>query len=136
MIKRPFHGVIAAPFLPMHPNGEVDWLTLERYMDWLAGQHPQGIAMNMDASEVIALSEEEQDEVIRVCKGVIAGRVPFLSGIVAGSTLAAAKKAERYARMGVEGFPVFMVLRFASAPWIASCPPTGMECFPSVDFST
>lgn len=107
MIKRPFHGVIAAPFLPMHPNGEVDWLTLERYMDWLAGQHPQGIAMNMDASEVIALSEEEQDEVIRVCKGVIAGRVPFLSGIVAGSTLAAAKKAERYARMGVEGFPVF-----------------------------
>lgn len=117
MIQRPFYGVIAAPFLPMHPDGEIDWPTLELYMDHLAKQQPQGIAMNMDASEVIALSEEEQDEVIRVCKGVIAGRVPFLSGIVAGSTHAAAKKAERYARMGVEGFPVFPPFpTFSGAP--------------------
>jgi dihydrodipicolinate synthase/N-acetylneuraminate lyase len=56
MLARPCHGVIAAPFLPMHADGQIDWSGLERYMDWLAGQGPAGIAMNMDASEVIALS--------------------------------------------------------------------------------
>ncbi len=63
--------------------------------------------MNMDASEVIALDEREQEEVIRVCRGAIAGRAPFLSGIVAGSTKAAAAKASRYAARGVDGFPIF-----------------------------
>jgi 4-hydroxy-tetrahydrodipicolinate synthase len=55
--------------------------------------------------------------VIRVCLGVLRGRVPFLSGIVAGSTRSAAAKAERYARMGVEGFPVFPPFpTFSGAP--------------------
>lgn len=117
MLNRPCHGVIAAPFLPMHADASIDWSSLERYMDWLAGQSPAGIAMNMDASEVITLTEDEQDEVIRTCLGVLKGRVPFLSGIVAGSTLAAAAKAERYARMGVEGFPVFPPFpTFSGAP--------------------
>lgn len=107
MLARPYTGVIAAPLLPMHEGGEIDWPTLERYMDWLAGQKPGAIAMNMDASEVIGLSEAEQSEVIRVCRSAIAGRTPFLSGIVAGSTRAAASKAEQYARAGVDGFPVF-----------------------------
>ncbi|HVL74051.1 MAG TPA: dihydrodipicolinate synthase family protein [Beijerinckiaceae bacterium] len=117
MLQRPFRGVIAAPFLPMDADGEIDWRTLERYMDWLAGQRPGGIAMNMDASEVIALTEEEQDEVVARCRDAIGGRVPFLSGIVAGSTRAAARKAERFARMGVEGFAVFPPLpTFSGAP--------------------
>jgi len=62
---RPFTGVIAAPVLPMLPDSAVDWLTLRSYIRWVAGQRPAGIAMNMDASEAVALSWEEQDEVIR-----------------------------------------------------------------------
>lgn len=117
MLARPCHGVIAAPFLPMHADEQIDWSGLERYMDWLAGQAPDGIAMNMDASEVIALTEDEQDQVIRICLNVLGGRVPFLSGIVAGSTRAAAAKAERYAGMGVQGFPVFPPFpTFSGAP--------------------
>ncbi len=107
MLIRPFTGVIAAPFLPMLPDGEIDWRTLERYMDWIAGQMPGAIAMNMDASEVIGLTEDEQERVNSVCIGAISGRVPYLSGIVAGSTRAGAAKAERFARAGVEGFAVF-----------------------------
>jgi len=107
VLQRPCHGVIAAPYLPMHHDGEIDWAGLECYMEWFAAQNPAGIAMNMDASEVIALAEEEQVQVIRVCLDVLRGRIPFLSGIVAGSTRSAAIKAERYARMGVQGFAVF-----------------------------
>ena len=117
MLRRPFHGVIAAPFMPMFADEDIDWPGLEHYMDWIAAQGPAAIAMNMDASEVIALSEDEQDQVIRVCLGVLRGRVPFLSGIVAGSTRAAAAKAERYARMGVQGFPIFPPFpTFSGAP--------------------
>lgn len=116
-MRRPYSGVIAAPFLPMHEGGEIDWATLEKYMDWIAGQKPAGIAMNMDASEVIALTEEEQIEVVRVCRSVIDGRVPFLSGVVAGSTKVAAAKAERLARLGVDGFPIFPPFpTFSGAP--------------------
>ena len=106
MLTRPFTGVIAAPFLPMRDGGDIDWAALERYMDWIAAQAPGGIAMNMDASEVIALDEDEQVEVVRVCLGAIRARAPFLSGVVAGSTRAAAAKAEKLARAGVEGFAV------------------------------
>lgn len=117
MLPRPFTGVIAAPFLPMHADGAIDWPTLERYLDWLAGQKPAAIAMNMDASEVIALDADEELEVVRVCRRVLAGRVPFLSGLVAGSTRAAAAKAELLAREGAQGFAVFPPLpTFAGAP--------------------
>jgi 4-hydroxy-tetrahydrodipicolinate synthase len=111
MLGRPFNGVIAAAFLPMHDGGEIDWRTLEQYMDWLARQRPDGIAMNMDASEVIGLSEAEQDEVVSVCRRAIGGRTAFLSGLVAGSTLAAARRAEKL------GFPVFPPFpTFSGAP--------------------
>ncbi len=117
MLKRPFSGVIAAPFLPMHDDQSVDWATLERYMDWIAGQKPGGIVMNMDASEVISLTEDEQFEVVRVCRSGIGGRVPFMSGIVAGSTKAAAAKAVKLREAGVEGFAIFPPFpTFSGAP--------------------
>lgn len=141
MLSYPFTGVIAAPFLPMHDDGEIDWQTLESYMDWIADQSPDGIVMNMDASEVIALSDDEQLAVVRACRSVIAGRVPFLSGVVAGSTRAAAAKAELLAAAGVDGLAVFppfptfsgtpvpeeMILRFHRA--IADSANLPMLCF-------
>lgn len=117
MLQRPFTGVIAAPLLPMRDDGEVDWPSLERYMAWIAAGKPQGVAMNMDASEVIALTEDEQFEVIRVCKAAIGGRTPLLSGVVAGSTKAAAAKAAKLARAGVDGFAIFPPFpTFSGAP--------------------
>lgn len=117
MLPRPFTGVIAAPYLPMLEGGAIDWPTLERYMDWVAGQKPAAIAMNMDASEVIALEPEEEIEILRMARSAIAGRVPLLSGIVAGSTVAAGRKAEVLAKAGAEGFAVFPPLpTFAGSP--------------------
>ena len=106
-IQRPFTGVIAAPMLPMHDDGEIDWDNLARYIDWIARQKPAAIVMNVDASEVIALDEEEQVRIITLCRDVIAGRVPLLSGLVAGSTRAAARKADLLRAAGAQGFTVF-----------------------------
>ena len=106
-IERPFTGIIAAPLLPMHDNGDIDWPSLARYIAWIASQRPAAIVMNMDASEVIALDDDEQCEVIRVCVEAIEGRVAFLSGVGAGSTRAAAAKAVRFRDAGAEGLTVF-----------------------------
>lgn len=117
MLNRPCSGIIAAPLLPMHEGGDIDWATLERYIDWIAAQRPAGIVMNMDASEVIALEDDEQCQVIEVCSKVIAARVPFLSGVVAGSTRAAARKARRFREAGAEGLAVLPPFpTFSGAP--------------------
>jgi 4-hydroxy-tetrahydrodipicolinate synthase len=141
MLNRPFSGVIAAPLLPMHDDGAIDWPTLERYIDWIAAQRPAAIVMNMDASEVIALDDEEQYEVLRQCRRVVGGRVPMLSGVVAGSTRAAAGNAARLRELGAEGLAVFppfptfsgapvpaeMILRFHRA--IAQASELPLICF-------
>jgi 4-hydroxy-tetrahydrodipicolinate synthase len=101
----------------MHDDGEIDWSTLERYIDWIAAGKPGAIVMNMDASEVIGLTEDEQFEVVRICLAAIGGRTPFLSGVVAGSTKAAAIRADKLARAGVEGFAIFPPFpTFSGAP--------------------
>jgi 4-hydroxy-tetrahydrodipicolinate synthase len=107
MLTRPFTGVIAAPMLPMFEDGEIDWSTLERYIDWIASQKPAAIVMNVDASEVIALDDAEQLRIIEVCRTVVAGRVPLMSGVVAGSTRAAARKAQLLRDAGAQGLTVF-----------------------------
>jgi 4-hydroxy-tetrahydrodipicolinate synthase len=107
VLSRPMRGVIAAPLLPMHDDGAIDWATLARYIDWIAGQHPAAIVMNVDASEVIALDDDEQLEVVRTSLKAIAGRVPLLSGVVGGSTRAAARKAVALRDAGAQGLTVF-----------------------------
>lgn len=109
---RPYTGIIAAPLLPMLPDQSVDWDALRRYVRWIADQGPAGIAMNMDASEGVALTVEEQDQVVRVCRQELGhGGGPHLfSGIVAGSTAAAAARARRLRELGADGlvpFPTF-----------------------------
>ncbi len=106
-MKRPYKGVIAALVLPMTPDQSVDWDTLSSYVRSVADQGPDGIAMNMDASEVVALTVEEQDEVIRISREAIGSRCHLFSGIIAGSTRAAAERARRLRDLGADGLVPF-----------------------------
>lgn len=109
-VTRPYTGVIAAPMLPMHPDQSIDWDSLRRYIAGVAAARPAGIAMNMDASEGVALTTDEQDEVVRVCRDVIGSDCHLFSGIIAGSTAAAAARGLRLRDLGADGlvpFPTF-----------------------------
>ena len=68
-------GIVAAPVLPMLPDHSIDWVSLRSYIRWIADQKPTAIAMNMDASEGPSLEHDEQLEILRACKEVIAGAV-------------------------------------------------------------
>jgi 4-hydroxy-tetrahydrodipicolinate synthase len=100
-------GIVAAPVLPMLPDYSIDWTSLRSYIRWIARQKPTAIAMNMDASEGPSLEADEQLEVLRVCKHVIGGAVPLVSGLIAGSTAAAVRWGSELARAGAEGLAVF-----------------------------
>ena len=100
-------GIVAAPVLPMLPDYSIDWTSLRSYMRWIAGQKPAAIAMNMDASEGPALERDEQLEVLRVCGEVIAGKVPLVSGLIAGSTQAAVRWGNELKQAGAEALAVF-----------------------------
>jgi 4-hydroxy-tetrahydrodipicolinate synthase len=107
-------GIVAAPVLPMLPDCSIDWTSLRSYIGWIADQKPTAIAMNMDASEGPSLEHDEQIEVLRVCGEVIGGRVPLVSGLIAGSTQAAVRWGNELKRAGAEAlaafppFPVFL----------------------------
>ena len=79
-------GIVSAPVLPMLPDYSIDWTSLQSYIHWIAAQKPTAIAMNMDASEGPSLDTDEQLEVIRVCRKVVAGRCPLISGLISGSS--------------------------------------------------
>jgi 4-hydroxy-tetrahydrodipicolinate synthase len=106
-LSRPFTGTIAAPMLPMLPDESIDWDALRKYISWIAEQGPAAIAMNMDASEVVALRVDEQLEVIKICREVISSACPLLSGLVAGSTVMAVEHGRALQAAGAEGLVVF-----------------------------
>jgi 4-hydroxy-tetrahydrodipicolinate synthase len=100
-------GIVAAPVLPMLPDYSIDWTSLRSYMRWIVGQKPTAIAMNMDASEGPALERDEQIEVLRVCGEVIAGKVPLVSGLIAGSTQSAVRWGNELKGAGAQALAVF-----------------------------
>jgi 4-hydroxy-tetrahydrodipicolinate synthase len=100
-------GIVAAPVLPMLPDASIDWTSLRSYIRWIAAQRPTAIAMNMDASEGPALDPDEQIEVLRVCKDVIAGAVPLVSGLISGSTRGAVRWGCELKAAGADALAVF-----------------------------
>ena len=100
-------GIIAAPVLPFRENGAIDWPTLERYIAQVAAGKPRAIAMNMAVSEVSSLELDEQLEVLRRCKAVLAGGCTLLSGLNVTHTGAARDVSKRLVEAGAEGVVVF-----------------------------
>ena len=100
-------GIVAAPVLPMLPDHSIDWVSLRSYIRWIADQKPTAIAMNMDASEGPSLEHDEQLEILRVCKEVIAGAVPLFSGLIAGSTAGAVRWGNELKQAGAQALAVF-----------------------------
>lgn len=107
MALEPLQGIVSAALLPLHSDTSIDWRTLASYIAWIADQEPTAIAMNMDSSEVVALTRDEQLEVIRVCRGVLGGSCPLISGLAAGSTAEAIAFGRQLKGAGAQALAVF-----------------------------
>src|SRR4029453_8014529 len=88
-------------------GGDVDWEPLAEYVDWLADCHPCALAFNMEASEVAALEVDEQLQVTAAVADRVAGRLPVVSGLVAGSTRRAKELAREQVSAGADALVIF-----------------------------
>jgi 4-hydroxy-tetrahydrodipicolinate synthase len=79
-------GVFVALITPFLEDLSIDWKTFERLVDWLCDQGIDGVVPCGTTGEALALSPEEQREVIRSTVKTARKRVQVLAG-TAGVTL-------------------------------------------------
>jgi 4-hydroxy-tetrahydrodipicolinate synthase len=88
-------------------DGDIDWATLGNYVDYLVDGQPCAVAFNMEAGEVAALEFDEQLRVTAAVADRVAGRLPVVSGLVAGSTRRAKELAREQVSAGADALVIF-----------------------------
>ncbi|GAB3310094.1 4-hydroxy-tetrahydrodipicolinate synthase family protein [Haliea atlantica] len=79
-------GSIVALVTPMHPDGSLDWDSLDRILDMHIAAGTAAIGAVGTTGESATLSVPEHLEVIRHCVRQVNGRIPVIAGTGANST--------------------------------------------------
>ena len=80
-----FKGSFPALVTPFK-NGEVDWDTLKKLVEWHIAEGSNGIVPVGTTGESPTLSHEEHNEVVKVVVETAAGRVPVIAGAGSNAT--------------------------------------------------
>lgn len=83
---KPIQGSIVALITPMLDDGQVDYPTLRRLIDWHIQEGTHCIGVVGTTGESPTVNVEEHCEIIRVAVEQAAGRVPVMAGAGANST--------------------------------------------------
>ena len=95
-------GSLVALVTPMFPNGDVDYVSLERLIDWHIEEGTNGIVSVGTTGESATLNLNEHIEVIsHTCK-YINKRVPVIAGTVANSTKEAVELTQESKLIGAD----------------------------------
>jgi 4-hydroxy-tetrahydrodipicolinate synthase len=100
-----WHGYFTALLTPMR-EGNVDFSSLEKLVDWQIRQGIHGLVACGTTGESLTLTFAEQQQILETCVRVAAGRVPVLAGVGCvrtDETILLAKQAEA---AGVDGLLV------------------------------
>lgn len=73
-------GVFVALVTPYHEDLSIDWATFEKYIDWLCSQGIHGLVPCGTTGEFLALTSQEQRQLIRRTVDVAQGRVRVIAG--------------------------------------------------------
>jgi 4-hydroxy-tetrahydrodipicolinate synthase len=109
-----FRGVIPILQTPFHEDGELDFPSLDRQVDYLRGQGFETAAFPGFASEWWKLSDTEIVE----CVARLAPRIGLIGNVTAQSTYLACEQAREFTRLGCAGLmclPPFVVPRSPTA---------------------
>jgi 4-hydroxy-tetrahydrodipicolinate synthase len=79
-------GSIVAMVTPMHPDGEVDWASLEQLIEFHVDNGTAAIGAVGTTGEASTLDMKEHEEVIRFAVDKCAGRIPVVAGTGGNST--------------------------------------------------
>lgn len=107
-------GLFPGAITPLNADYSIDFPALERYLDWLAGQTPRGIAINVDVSEGPHFFPEEKRAVLETARQVIDGRSLIVAGVSSTFTAAAIKEAQDAQAAGADALQVFPLPAFGA----------------------
>jgi len=99
-------GSIVALITPFDENGAVSFGKLRELIDWHIQQGTDGILVLGTTGETPALTEEEQEEIVRVAVEESAGRVPIIANSGGNNTEKSIAKSIKYEKMGADGLLV------------------------------
>ena len=85
-LNNTLRGSLVALITPMHPDGSIDWPSLERLISWHIDEGTDGIIPVGTTGESATLAVDEHLEVIEKTVATVAGRVPVVAGTGANST--------------------------------------------------
>ena len=112
-----YRGIFAPVLTPYKENGEIDYDSLCKMVDFTIDCGCHGIVTTANAAEFDALSDEEHHETIRVIVNQTNGRVPVVAGAAGWSIRHSIANAKYAQDLGVDAV-------MATAPVIK---PTGWE---------
>jgi dihydrodipicolinate synthase/N-acetylneuraminate lyase len=95
-----YRGVFPIAPTPFTDDGAIDWPGQRRVLDCMVDQGVDGICILANYSEQFALTDEERDDLLRLCLEHVDGRVPVIATCSHFSTRIAAERASRAAELG------------------------------------
>ena len=80
------HGIFVATVTPFQKNGSVDFECIEKYIGWLYDNGIDGVVPCGTTGEFLALSNEEQSDIIRASVAGYSGNGKVIAG-ASGTTV-------------------------------------------------
>ena len=97
-----FKGSLVALVTPMQDNGELDYESLARLVEFHVEAGTDGIVSVGTTGESATLTIDEQIDVIARTRELVAGRIPVVAGTGGNSTSEAVELTARAAELGVD----------------------------------
>jgi len=95
-------GSIVALVTPMKENGDVDWASLDKLIEFHLQNGTKSIVAVGTSGESATLSPSEHCEVIKRVVDVVAGRIPVIAGTGANNTQEAIELSKAAKQLGVD----------------------------------
>ncbi|MEA2520081.1 MAG: 4-hydroxy-tetrahydrodipicolinate synthase [Chloroflexota bacterium] len=109
-------GIIPAMVTPMTADGLIDERAVGPYVEWLIGQGPVALAVNVDTGEGPHLSRDERGRMLELVGAAARGRVAIVAGVGGPSTRDGEANARQAAAAGADAVLVFPIGAFLSQP--------------------
>jgi len=100
--SRPIQGSIPALITPMLDNGNVDYPTLRKLIDWHVAEGTDALVIVGTSGESPTVNVEEHQEILRVSVEQAAKRIPIIAGCGANSTAEAIELAKFAESIGAD----------------------------------
>jgi 4-hydroxy-tetrahydrodipicolinate synthase len=109
-------GIIPAIVTPMTGDGEIDEPAVGAYVEWLVGQGPVALAVNVDTGEGPHLSRDERRRMLELVRESAAGQCAIVAGVGGPSTRDGETNARDAVAAGADALLVFPIGAFLAQP--------------------